>query len=193
MAHLDEKPKADATEVEVEHGPRYTAAQIQHRFETLRGLSQGEMEALNKKTRRIIDWRLMPAMTGMVPHGVKICKKMLTSYSNVPYELPRQDQRLQRSTRGSSRGPSHVRYCLERRYIDFLRWISDRPTSGEFAVGSIRPKMVPTGGHACLEYRNDLYASNDQRCWLLHGALLYRIGGSPVLSGNYVDHIFVVY
>lgn len=43
----------------------YTPEQIQHRFETLRGLSTGEMEALNKKVRRIIDWRLMPCITLM--------------------------------------------------------------------------------------------------------------------------------
>lgn len=65
MTDIEEKQKPVTTELEVEHVVRYTPAQIQHRFETLRGLSQGEMEALNKKTRRIIDWRLMPAMTLM--------------------------------------------------------------------------------------------------------------------------------
>jgi hypothetical protein len=66
MADIEEKQKAVGTETEVlENAVTYTPEQIQHRFETLRGLSQGEMEALNKKVRRIIDWRLMPMMTLM--------------------------------------------------------------------------------------------------------------------------------
>jgi hypothetical protein len=64
-----EKVKAEVAGTELEDAGGsmvgYTPAQIQHRFETLRGLSQGEMEALNKKVRRIIDWRLMPCMTLM--------------------------------------------------------------------------------------------------------------------------------
>jgi hypothetical protein len=68
-----EKTKAEIVGTELEDAGKdaggsmvgYTAAQIQHRFETLRGLSQGEMEALNKKVRKIIDWRLMPCITIM--------------------------------------------------------------------------------------------------------------------------------
>jgi hypothetical protein len=64
---VDEKAKAavEGHEVEVAEGYSYTPEQIQHRFETLRGLSQGEMEALNKKVVKIIDWRLMPCITLM--------------------------------------------------------------------------------------------------------------------------------
>ena len=68
MAVVDEKPKPAVVGTEVEDADAlvgYTAEQIQHRFDTLRGLSQGEMEALNKKVRRIIDWRLMPCITLM--------------------------------------------------------------------------------------------------------------------------------
>ena len=68
MAAIDEKAKPTVTGTEIEEAEvavNYTPEQIQHRFETLRGLSQGEMEALNKKVRRTIDWRLMPCITMM--------------------------------------------------------------------------------------------------------------------------------
>lgn len=68
MAVEDEKSKPSVSGTEVEDAETtigYTAEQIQHRFDTLRGLSQGEMEALNKKVRKIIDWRLMPCITLM--------------------------------------------------------------------------------------------------------------------------------
>lgn len=42
-----------------------TPAQIQHRFDTLRDLSDEQMSALNKKVQRRIDWRLMPCITLM--------------------------------------------------------------------------------------------------------------------------------
>lgn len=68
MAVMDEKPKPAVVGTEVEDadaGYSYTPEQIQNRFDSLRGLSQGEMEALNKKVRKIIDWRLMPCITLM--------------------------------------------------------------------------------------------------------------------------------
>ena len=68
MAVVDEKSKPAITGTEVEDADvalGYTPEQIQHRFDTLRGLSQGEMAALNKKVRKIIDWRLMPCITLM--------------------------------------------------------------------------------------------------------------------------------
>ena len=40
-------------------------AEIQARFPLLRDLSEEQMEALNKKVRRTIDWRMMPAVTLM--------------------------------------------------------------------------------------------------------------------------------
>lgn len=67
-AVVDEKTKPAVSGTEVEDAETivgYTPEQIQHRFDTLRGLSQGEMEALNKKVRKIIDWRLMPCITLM--------------------------------------------------------------------------------------------------------------------------------
>ena len=40
-------------------------AQIQHRFDTLRDLSDEQMTALNKQVLRKIDWRLMPCISLM--------------------------------------------------------------------------------------------------------------------------------
>lgn len=40
-----------------------SAADIQARFSTLENLDEGQMEALNKKLLRRIDWRLMPMIT----------------------------------------------------------------------------------------------------------------------------------
>lgn len=64
---VDEKPKLDQSEVEFvgDRAATCTPAEIQNRFDTLRGLSQGEMEALNKKVRSRIDWRMMPIITLM--------------------------------------------------------------------------------------------------------------------------------
>ena len=66
-ATIDEKakPAVEGMEVEVAEGYSYTPEQIQNRFDTLRGLSLGEMQALNKKLVKIIDWRLMPCITLM--------------------------------------------------------------------------------------------------------------------------------
>ena len=44
-----------------------SAADIQARFSTLENLDETQMEALNKKLLRRIDWRLMPMIT--VSHG----------------------------------------------------------------------------------------------------------------------------
>jgi hypothetical protein len=57
-----EKPTGDAQQIESNF---LTAAQIQHRFDTLRELSDEQMAALNKKVVRKIDWRLMPCITLM--------------------------------------------------------------------------------------------------------------------------------
>jgi hypothetical protein len=74
-AAVEEKPSVDVNTTQVEDTENkkvdghtiqtYSPEQIQHRFDTLRGLSQGEMAALNKKVRRTIDWRLMPCITLM--------------------------------------------------------------------------------------------------------------------------------
>ena len=40
-----------------------SAADIQARFSTLENLDETQMEALNKKLLRRIDWRLMPMIT----------------------------------------------------------------------------------------------------------------------------------
>ena len=40
-----------------------SAADIQARFATLENLDETQMEALNKKLLRRIDWRLMPMIT----------------------------------------------------------------------------------------------------------------------------------
>lgn len=40
-----------------------SAAEIQARFSTLENLDETQMEALNKKLLRRIDWRLMPMIT----------------------------------------------------------------------------------------------------------------------------------
>ena len=40
-----------------------SAADIQARFSTLENLDEAQMEALNKKLLRRIDWRLMPMIT----------------------------------------------------------------------------------------------------------------------------------
>ena len=55
----DEKDETRVTTQQVE-GIESTPAQIQHRFETLRDLSDEQMTALNKKVVKMIDWRLMP-------------------------------------------------------------------------------------------------------------------------------------
>lgn len=44
---------------------RATALEIQARFDSLRDLSPEQMEALNKKVLKRIDWRLMPTLTIM--------------------------------------------------------------------------------------------------------------------------------
>lgn len=42
------------------------AEKIQARYETLRGLSKSEMDALNRQVRRKLDWRLMSCITLMI-------------------------------------------------------------------------------------------------------------------------------
>jgi hypothetical protein len=61
---VDETLKTNVKTEEVEC-TFLTPAQIQHRFDTLRGLSDDQMKALNKKLVRKIDWRLMPCITVM--------------------------------------------------------------------------------------------------------------------------------
>ena len=55
--------KENVSEVFANHN--ITPREIQDRFETLRGLNQEEMVALNKKVLKIMDWRLMPSITLM--------------------------------------------------------------------------------------------------------------------------------
>lgn len=74
------KPAVEGMEVEVAEGYSYTPEQIQNRFDTLRGLSQGEMQALNKKVVKIIDWRLMPCITLMF-----LMKSVLIHLVSSPY------------------------------------------------------------------------------------------------------------
>ena len=65
--HVDvtvEKDDAKVAEEQVETTV-LTRAQIQHRFETLRGLNDEQMAALNKTVVRKVDWRLMPCITLM--------------------------------------------------------------------------------------------------------------------------------
>ena len=65
MTSIDEKMAgAEFKEVAPESGP-ITPQQIQARFETLRNLSQEEMDALNKRLVKRLDWRLMPCITLM--------------------------------------------------------------------------------------------------------------------------------
>ncbi|KAI4684231.1 hypothetical protein J4E81_009111 [Alternaria sp. BMP 2799] len=65
MTSIDEKMAgAEFKEVAPESGP-ITPQQIQARFETLRDLSQEEMDALNKRLVKRLDWRLMPCITLM--------------------------------------------------------------------------------------------------------------------------------
>jgi hypothetical protein len=60
----DETLKANMKPEEVEC-TILSPAQIQHRFDTLRGLSDEQMTTLNKKLVKRIDWRLMPCITIM--------------------------------------------------------------------------------------------------------------------------------
>lgn len=60
----DEKSKAEAETQQIEGGV-LRPAQIQHRFDTLRDLSDEQMAALNRRVVKKIDWRLMPCITIM--------------------------------------------------------------------------------------------------------------------------------
>lgn len=51
-------------EVVAEH-VNITPRQIQNRFETLKDLSQEQMDTLNKQLVKRLDWRLMPCITLM--------------------------------------------------------------------------------------------------------------------------------
>lgn len=59
-----EKEEVKVTAEQIE-ATGLTPAQIQHRFDTLRDLSDEQMSALNKQVQRRIDWRLMPCITLM--------------------------------------------------------------------------------------------------------------------------------
>ncbi|KAF9894997.1 hypothetical protein FE257_004621 [Aspergillus nanangensis] len=60
----DEKADFDHKE-DVVQEVALTPAQIQARFPTLRDLSSDEMQALNRRVVKIIDWRMMPCITLM--------------------------------------------------------------------------------------------------------------------------------
>lgn len=65
MTNTDVKmADAEFKEVAPESHP-ITPQQIQARFETLKDLSQEEMNALNKRLVKRLDWRLMPCITLM--------------------------------------------------------------------------------------------------------------------------------
>lgn len=63
----DVKPGlADHVEDAAPEGPQgATPTEIQARFPLLRDLSEAQMEALNNKMVKKIDWRLMPCVTAM--------------------------------------------------------------------------------------------------------------------------------
>ncbi|KAK5058677.1 hypothetical protein LTR84_010941 [Exophiala bonariae] len=64
VSHDEKLEKLEGEAVQVERSWQ-TPAQIQHRFDTLRDLSDEQMTALNKKVLKKIDWRLMPCLTLM--------------------------------------------------------------------------------------------------------------------------------
>jgi hypothetical protein len=64
VSHDERLEKIEGEAVQVERSWQ-TPAQIQHRFDTLRDLSDEQMAALNKKVLKKIDWRLMPCLTLM--------------------------------------------------------------------------------------------------------------------------------
>jgi hypothetical protein len=65
VENIDEKMvDAEFKEVAPE-SHRITPQQIQARFELLKDLSQEEMESLNKRLVKRLDWRLMPCITLM--------------------------------------------------------------------------------------------------------------------------------
>ena len=59
---LEEKLEGETNQIE---RTWLLPAEIQHRFDTLRDLSDEQMAALDKKVLRKIDWRLMPCITLM--------------------------------------------------------------------------------------------------------------------------------
>jgi hypothetical protein len=61
----DEKLEAAQCVEDVPTGQYVSPLEIQARFSTLRHLNEEQMDTLNKKVRRIIDWRMMPAVTLM--------------------------------------------------------------------------------------------------------------------------------
>lgn len=61
----DEKLESAQCVEQVATGAYVSPLEIQARFPTLRHLSEEQMDALNKKVRKIIDWRMMPAVTLM--------------------------------------------------------------------------------------------------------------------------------
>lgn len=65
MALSDEKIDIQLEEHATEARGVITPEEIQARFETLRDLSKEEMDALNKRVVKIMDWRLMPCITVM--------------------------------------------------------------------------------------------------------------------------------
>lgn len=66
MSTGNEKDGASVkAEAEIVESINLTPAQIQHRFDTLRDLSDEQMLALNKRVLKKIDWRLMPCITIM--------------------------------------------------------------------------------------------------------------------------------
>lgn len=60
-----EKVRAECVEDVGHEGGYIPPIEIQARFETLRHLSGDEMEKLNKRVRKIIDWRMMPCVSVM--------------------------------------------------------------------------------------------------------------------------------
>lgn len=62
---VDEKLEAAQFVENVPTGHYVSPLEVQARFSTLRHLSEEQMDALNKKVRRTIDWRMMPAVTLM--------------------------------------------------------------------------------------------------------------------------------
>ena len=61
----DSDEKGDVKYIENVAGINPSAWDIQQRFETLQGLSETEMAALNTHVRKTIDWRMMPCVTVM--------------------------------------------------------------------------------------------------------------------------------
>lgn len=59
-----EKVEVDHKE-DVAQSGALTPAQLQAMFPTLRDLSEDEMQALNRRVVKIIDWRMMPCITLM--------------------------------------------------------------------------------------------------------------------------------